>query len=123
MNVLPSLQNKAVKYLYRLPRILHVSFIIDYDMLTTVYRIMCGHIRFNCPIVIVADTHSHNKRSSSNMLHRCYRSSTGRKSIFYEGFRLFDELPPHVRHLRNICQFKTEVKKLLIARYRERSSF
>jgi hypothetical protein len=134
MNILQRLQNKAVKYLYGLPRlhptvllynsrILPVSSMSNYDMLTTVYRIRCGHLRFNSPIVLVSDTHSHNTRSSSNMLLRCYRSSTGRKSIFYEGFRLFDELPPHVRQLSNICQFKTEVKKLLIAKYRERSSF
>jgi hypothetical protein len=76
----------------------------------TVYKIKCD---------LVSDTHSHDTRNSSNMLlgwivsggvallhagHktglmstitvnmllRCYRSSTSRKSIFYEGFRLFE---------------------------------
>jgi hypothetical protein len=111
MNVLQRLQNKAVKYLYSLPRlhptvllynsrILPVSFMSSYDMLTTVYRIRCGHLKFNSPIILVSDTHSHNTRSSSNMLLRCYRCSTDRKNIFYAGFRLFNELPPHVRQLR-----------------------
>jgi hypothetical protein len=59
----------------------------------------------------VSDTHALNTGSSSNMLLKVYREVALVGRVFFmRAFRLFDELPPHERELRNICQFKMEVK-------------
>jgi exonuclease III len=128
MNLLQRLQNKAIKYIFHLPRlhptsqlynlkILPVSALKEYDMLLVVFKIMHGMLKYNESIHLSSDVHAHSTRSASNIYMGTFRCTFGRKSIFYEGFKLFNDLPLRLKSIDGLANFSKEIRQVVLSRY------
>lgn len=54
-------------------------------------------------------------RNANNFRLPNYRRELTRNSIFYEGLKMFNELPPQIKQIQNVVRFKIECKKYLTA--------
>lgn len=46
-----------------------------------------------------------------------YKSDRTRNSIFYEGLKLFNELPPYIKNIDGLQTFKVHCKKFILETY------
>ena len=121
LNTLKVLQNKSIKTigfkhyltptseLYS-PKLLAFSQKIFYESIFYIYKIKNALVKSNYDLITNIDISGRDTRSAGNLRLPKYKKSLSQNSIYYRGLALYNELPIHVKNIREIATFKKELK-------------
>lgn len=125
-----TMQNKAIKAIYKMPyrtstRKIHenqmlVSTRVEYEQLVTIKEILNGRGKVDINLTRNEQIHNHQTRNKSKIHLGTQRTNMGKKRITYVGTKLYNRLPIGIKNIRATKKFKTEIKKFLIANQFER---
>ena len=63
------------------------------------------------------DYHTYNTRNASDFKYPKIRTELGRKSISYQGVKIWNDIPNHIKKSKNIGSFRHSYKNVLISQY------
>lgn len=95
---------KVHNYMYNLPLEKYNQFCT----LLFIYKIKNKLIKNNVALDINQNTYS--TRQISDFVIQFFRTSIGQNNVFYEGVKLFNSLPNHLKSNQTISKFKTLLK-------------
>ena len=64
-----------------------------------------------------SNNHNYNTRNASDFKYPKIRTELGRKSISYQGVKIWNEIPKYIKTSKNIKSFKHSYKNALISQY------
>lgn len=122
---LQQLQNRAMRIILNCGRLTHrldmlnaldwlsVSQRIKYNAIIMVYKMKRGLAPkyMNDNVNLVCEIHSRNTRNRNNYRLPLVRTEQMKKNIFYNGLKMYNELPQHMKEMENINAFKKECSK------------
>ena len=126
-------QNKAIRRIfwndYKAPgvhtddlfkkySILNVQQLIEYDSSMIIFKLKHNYIKHNFQLPTFNDTHRYETRGRNNYIQPRCRINITLYSLFSQGIRQFNQLPPQMRSQENLKVFKKQLKTYLISRTR-----
>jgi hypothetical protein len=126
INRLQSLQNRAVKLIYKLnsrhptielytkinKNVLPVLGLLFYSTVMQVHKIKMGLVDVDIPLEI----NDRPSRQNGTLMTTKFRTNNGRRSISYFGFTLYNRLPNDLKAQTNLQTFKSQLKKYLLCK-------
>ena len=100
---------------------LKVVDLCKYNIGTFMYK-FCNDIlpsTFNNMFTTNADNHNYDTRHASDFEYPNTRLEFGSKSIGYQGVKIWNNIPMHVKNSKNLNSFKHSYKEILISEYEQ----
>ncbi|KAJ6634212.1 putative RNA-directed DNA polymerase from transposon BS [Pseudolycoriella hygida] len=127
---LRALQHKAIKAVYKMPRLtsskllfneryLCVDNIIKFEPVMFVYKVINGINRNNFVLTLVADEQGYETRQRQNFYLMPFKTSMGNLNTINVGLGLLNKLPVDLKIEKNLVRFKTGLKAYINERYKE----
>lgn len=126
INQLRVLQNKAIKLMYKLPyleptvnlyapnNLLNLDNLYKYKICCYIFSVVNRQKHSSLVFINNNNLHVHNTRQTNNLALINIRSNYGKKSVYFQGIKIYNNLPERLKLLRNIVKFKAELKQFLI---------
>lgn len=128
LNQLKTVQNKAIKFIFKLPfleptanlyrpkRLLDINNLYKYKICcyihSVIYKKKHSNITFTRNNL---NTHNTRHNSNNNLFVKSVKSNFARKSVYFQGIKTFDNLPENLKLITNIVKFKLELKCFLLS--------
>lgn len=126
LNSLRTLQNRAIKNVFRLPlryptknlynmsRFLNITQIYSYKIMLYIHHILNNNKKSIIKFINVQDIHNHHTRRRNDIYLPQVKTSLGLRSIYHRGVKLFNSLPVCIRNTGRQHVFKRELKKFVL---------
>lgn len=126
LNPLKTLQNKVIKFMYNLPylepttnlyrpkQLLDIDRIYKYKICCYIFSVLHKKKHSNINFVVNNTIYEHNTRQLNHLSLLNINSNYGRKSVYFQGIRTYNNLPEVLRNTQNLSIFKKHLKKHLL---------
>lgn len=115
------IQNKAIKNIYKLPRltptihlynenILPIDLLIKYNTIIFIQQLKLNKIKNSFILEERNQIHQHFTRTNQDLVIHNMSTNHGRRSIIYQGFNLYNNIPLNIRNELSFTKFKKSVK-------------
>lgn len=122
LNVLKVLQNRAIKYIRKLPlfsptatlyspEILPLDLLHKYNCLLFVYKIKHNLVDSNIRLIEFQNIHAHETRARQNFFVSRPRTELALRHFFYTGVTQFNALPNYLKTEERLTVYKKKLKK------------
>lgn len=123
---LQTLQNRAIKNIYRLPmrfpthqlycskKMFNLENIYIFKILLSTHYIVMKNKRSLIQFVNVSEVHNHQTRQRHNLYLPKIKSNTGQKSIFHDGVKLYNRLPQYLKSIPSKISFRKRLKQYIM---------
>ena len=122
MNQLKILQNKAIKFILKLPcleptinlytpkKLLDINNIYKYKICCFIFSVLHKQKNSNTKFTYNNLVHNHNTRQIINLALINIKSNFGAKSVHFQGIQVYNNLQQNLKSLSNIKKFKNKKK-------------
>lgn len=126
LNQLKVLQNKAIKFMFKLPyleptinlykprNLLDINNLYKYKICYYIFCVIHKQKHSNIKFVYNNNTHNHNTRQLNNLSLMNVNSNFGKKSVYFQGIQAYNNLPDYLKSITSIEKFKIKLKKFLL---------
>lgn len=125
INQLRVLQNKAIKFIFRLPyleptinlytpkNLLDITRLYKYKICCYIFSVIHKQKHSNITFTKNNSIHIHNTRQINDFALINVKSNFGKKSVYFRGIQIYNSLPEDLKSVTNIVKFKTKLKMFL----------
>lgn len=126
LNKLKVLQNKAIKFIYKLPHLeptinlytpknfLNINNLYRYKICCYIFSVIKKKKHSNITFTNNSTIHRHHTRQTNSLFLINVNSNFGKKSVHFRGIQTFNKLPDSLKLLESMTKFKNELKCFLI---------
>lgn len=127
VNPLIVLQNKAIKNIYNLPyleptanlykpkQLLDIDYIYKYKICCYIFAVIHKQKHSNTKFTVNNNIHDHNTRQINQLTLANIKSNSGKKSVYFQGVKIYNSLPVGIKNSGSISKFKCRLKKHLLS--------
>lgn len=126
LNQLRTLQNKAIKFMYKLSyleptinlyvpnNLLDINNLYKYRICIYIFSIIHKEKHSSVILTYNNNIHTHHTRQENNLTLINIHSNVGKKSVHFLGIKTYNQLPTKLKEIKTISTFKNKLKKFLI---------
>ena len=126
LNQLKVLQNKAIKFMFKLPyleptinlytprNLLDIANLYKYKICCYIFCVIHKTRHSNIKFINNNSIHYHNTRQINNLYLINVKSNYGKKSVYFKGIQTYNSLPEELKSTTNINKFKIKLKQFLL---------
>lgn len=117
------LQKKAIKYIYKLPKLypsanlfdklLSFTILTSVELLVLIFKIINGFMKIDIDLKKVHELHTYQTRRVSHYQIQKFKTEMQKHNVIARGLTAYNNLPSNIKQQKTIVAFKTEVLKYL----------
>ena len=126
LNPLRVLQNRAIKKIYKLPyleptvnlygpkQLMNINCIYKYKISCYIFSVLNKKKHSNVNFTVNNSIYNHNTRQFNHLSLINIKSNYGRKSVYFQGIKIYNSLPQDLKNTQVLSKFKRKVRKYLL---------
>ena len=126
LNPLRVLQNKAIKHIYNLPyleptnnlykpkQLMDIDLIYKYKVCCYIFSVTHKQKHSNINLITNNNIYNHNTRQTNHLSLANIKSNYGKKSVYFQGIKVYNNLPEDLKNIQFLSKFKDRLKKHLL---------